>query len=188
MQTFDVYGEGKFHGNKVCVNGALHIEKANALLMGNFVFQNNSAGEYYFEKRPAAAASISVHGSSLTVIGSIHFEHNHGDITAMYINHGSAVNVTGRLHIIRQTDGFAGVFVKGESNLTINGAGEFLNNGVHSAVIRIETGNMVTNGSMKFLTTTATALVCLESEAMFVCMAQSYFEITLEFSMLWIVR
>ncbi|XP_064397062.1 uncharacterized protein LOC135343944 [Halichondria panicea] len=151
VQMFNFYGEGKFHGNKVCVNGALHFEKVNALLSGKFVFENNSGGEYYFQKRPTAAASISVRGSSLTVIGSIHFEHNRGDITAMYINQESAVYITGRLHITRQTDGFAGVFIRGESNLTINGAGEFLNNGVHNAVIRVETGIMDTTGNMTFL-------------------------------------
>ena len=151
VRMFNIYGEGKFHGNKVCVNGALHFEKVNALLSGKFVFENNSGGEYYFQKRPTAAASISVRGSSLTVIGSIHFEHNRGDITAMYINQESAVYITGTLHITRQTDGFAGVFIRGESNLTINGAGEFLNNGVHNAVIRVETGIMDTTGNMTFL-------------------------------------
>lgn len=150
QKTIQFQGEGAFYHNKVCINGALHLQSTNGSLTGNFIFENNTAHEYYFQNRPSSAASIGLLGSHLDINGWIQFTHNHGDATALYINEMSSVNVVGTIGIANQTDGYTGIFVRGRSKLTINGTGEFLRNRVHNSVMRLESGMLNINGNVTF--------------------------------------
>ncbi len=150
LNTSRFKGEGHFIHNRVCVNGALYLESTNTLLVGNYSFENNTAHEYYVQARPASVAGIGLHKSHLSVSGELHFIHNHGDVTAMYINDGSSARVNGKLSLTNQMDGYTGIFVRGHSELVINGTGEFLRNRVHNSVLRLESGMLNTTGDVIF--------------------------------------
>ena len=141
-----------FAKNRPCINGALYLKSTNASFSGDFTFQDNFASEYFlrYEDVRSVASINLLQQSSFHLNGSLTFEQNAGDVTSLFIQDKSRVQVTGILEILNHKHGYAGIFLKSESALILNGIGRFWNNTFHNSVIRQERSRLRTYGNMSF--------------------------------------
>ena len=136
--------------NNVCVNGALYLKSTNANFEGVFKFRSNFANEYFLSDYAKSVASVYFLKSSFNLKGSLLFQDNSGDVTAMLIQDKSMVNIIGNLELLNHKSGYSGILITSGSALTLNGTSRFLNNKVHNSVIRQESGRLLATGSMFF--------------------------------------
>ena len=138
-------GRSVFLKNRVCFLGALAFTDTDAKLSGEIIFSYNSA-EFY-------SACLSLNHSSLYVDGNIRFLGNSAlTITSIVANAsnifiiGSLTNNNNTVTVANypgsESINKAGVLIRSNSSMEINGTAEFMNNHVDNGVFQIERSSL----------------------------------------------